>query len=703
MLPPIRLILAWLSLASTARAVAVQPSWVPTHTVSDVLLISGQTYQQIMELRVTFISENGVPQNKSRWRSWANPTWKPLHTDGIVLSVPAFQAPGTSYLQLIGTDISGSSLSSPIFTLQVYQPPSNIQFARQHCPRGMCLLEVTLHNPNKRCLPTSLLVRLSQSSALPNSGVSGLETNEYTFHPEQQNSCILHTLSVKLQHLSVGQHGLSIAANGVHWVTSSQVLTVFPYVPLRVCFVFAGDIGDYGWTYGHNRARIALEQEYSQTQTITTSFSSANSDTSATAILETFQKHADAGCELVVGCSWEHGPAMLQLAPQYNTTKWLHISGQQATKTVSTGFARMYQARYLSGVVAGGQLALDANPSCVAYMAAFKNPEVLRQINSFVLGCRFANPTCAVKVLWINTWRDEWVERNGAAYSYDTLGCRYFTQHSNSLIAQRVFSEKGGLGIGFNVNAREYLGDNILVSAEYNWVNIYDRYVKQVLFDSWIPYDEFWDKSTSAVSVSQLSPKVGRGVASLFFAESMRIAAAAGGGIFCGQLRTDTGNPVPGSHAGHCLTDQNLLQMMWLVNGATDTGDYIAPENRGPNEDSSDAIVLALSAAAGGFVLITCCMMGVLWYLRWKAESDHRKEQEALQFLHDTGTAAQASLLQTLCHDLKGTAVNSVQEIENAKESATAGNFSNTIEFLDRAAAECVHLQSACAGHLYSQ
>ena len=48
----------------------------------------------------------------------------------------------------------------------------------------------------------------------------------------------------------------------------------------------------------------------------------------------------------------------------------------------------MYQTRYLSGIVAGGQLALDENPSCVAYMAAFPIPQVIRQLNAFTLGCK---------------------------------------------------------------------------------------------------------------------------------------------------------------------------------------------------------------------------------------------------------------------------------------------------------------------------
>ena len=85
-----------------------------------------------------------------------------------------------------------------------------------------------------------------------------------------------------------------------------------------------------------------------------------------------FKKLADEECDLIVGTSFGYMDVMQNLSLVYPaSTKWLHISGYKTSPTMSTGFARMYQTRYLAGVIAGGQMALESNPTCIAYVAAF--------------------------------------------------------------------------------------------------------------------------------------------------------------------------------------------------------------------------------------------------------------------------------------------------------------------------------------------
>lgn len=51
-------------------------------------------------------------------------------------------------------------------------------------------------------------------------------------------------------------------------------------------------------------------------------------------------------------------------------------------------FGRMYQARYLTGMVAGSMTRKNE----IGYVAAFPIPEVIRGINAFTLGARAVNP-----------------------------------------------------------------------------------------------------------------------------------------------------------------------------------------------------------------------------------------------------------------------------------------------------------------------
>jgi len=62
----------------------------------------------------------------------------------------------------------------------------------------------------------------------------------------------------------------------------------------------------------------------------------------------------------------------------------------------------MYQARYLSGMVAGSM----TKSNVLGYVAAFPMPEVIRGINAFTLGAQAVNPKAEVRVVWTKTWYD---------------------------------------------------------------------------------------------------------------------------------------------------------------------------------------------------------------------------------------------------------------------------------------------------------
>ena len=72
-------------------------------------------------------------------------------------------------------------------------------------------------------------------------------------------------------------------------------------------------------------------------------------------------------------------------------------------KNLSTYFGRIYQIRYLSGIVAG----LQTETNEIGYVAAFPIPEVNRGINAFTLGVRSVNPDATVYVSWTNSWNDD--------------------------------------------------------------------------------------------------------------------------------------------------------------------------------------------------------------------------------------------------------------------------------------------------------
>ena len=101
-------------------------------------------------------------------------------------------------------------------------------------------------------------------------------------------------------------------------------------------------------------------------------------------------------------------------------------------------FGRMYEPRYLSGMVAGKM----TKKNVIGYVAAFPIPEVIRGINAFTLGVQSVNPQAEVRVVWTQTWFDPGIERDAADSLLD-VGADVIAQHQDSPGPQEAAQEKG--------------------------------------------------------------------------------------------------------------------------------------------------------------------------------------------------------------------------------------------------------------------
>ena len=232
-------------------------------------------------------------------------------------------------------------------------------------------------------------------------------------------------------------------------------------------------------------------------------------------------------------------------------TRFMHAGGTTDTNDLmSTAFAKIYQMRYLTGLVAGDALraaksspyATPRNGTCVGYVAAYPLPEVQRGINAFVLGCRARFPACTVKVMWTGTWHSSKVEGASAHYFWNVEGCDIITQHSDSTEPQLVYQAYGGLGIGYNSDMRETVGDSVLTAPMFQWGAVYRDFVHQILTDTWIEGFQAWPGAAEGAVklVPTFSPRVDPATVSHVEQEHDKLKAAAGDDalhhIFCGPL-----------------------------------------------------------------------------------------------------------------------------------------------------------------------
>jgi basic membrane protein A len=186
--------------------------------------------------------------------------------------------------------------------------------------------------------------------------------------------------------------------------------------------------------------------------------------------------YAQKGYNIIFTTSFGFMDPTITVASEFPNVYFEHCSGYKTAPNVATYFGRMYQPRFLSGLVAGKMTKTNK----IGYVAAFPIPEVIRMCNAFTLGVRTVNPKATVTVVWTNTWFGPPQEKE-AAEALLAAGCDIIAQHQDTPEPQKAAAEKGMLGIGYDSDMRKVVGDSVLTTPIWNWGPYYISRVKAVM------------------------------------------------------------------------------------------------------------------------------------------------------------------------------------------------------------------------------
>jgi len=326
-------------------------------------------------------------------------------------------------------------------------------------------------------------------------------------------------------------------------------------LPVRAAFVYIGPPGDLGWTYEHDRGRKMLEEALGD-DVETTYIEDVPEGPDAARVI---RQYAQEGWDIIFTTSFGYMDPTLEVAEEFPDVLFEHCSGYKTRENMATYFGRIYQARYLSGIVAGEMT--DSN--IIGYVAAFPIPEVIRGINAFTLGVRSVNSDAEVRVVWTNTWYDPVVEREAAEALLDE-GADMIAQHQDTTEPQKAAAERDALSIGYDSDMRQFVGDTVLTSPQWNWGTYYVDTVQNVINSTWETHQFWGGLETGVVQLAEISPLVPEDVREQVDAERERITGT-DWDVFCGPLNDQDGDEAVAD--GECMSDGDMLNMEWFVEG----------------------------------------------------------------------------------------------------------------------------------------
>lgn len=325
--------------------------------------------------------------------------------------------------------------------------------------------------------------------------------------------------------------------------------------PVKVAFVYAGPTGDAGWTHSHDRGRLYLEQQLGD-RVETTYVESVGEGAESERVI---RKLAKTGHNLIFTTSFGYMNPTLTVAEAFPKVAFEQASGYKRSANVGTYFDRIYEGRYLTGIIAGKM----TKSNIVGYIGSMPIPEVVRGINAFTQGFRSVNPEAQVKVVWVNSWYDPDMER-AAAEALIERGADIINQHTDSAAPIQVAEEKGVYAFGYHSDMSMFGKNAHLTAAVHNWGPLYLAKTQAVINDEWNARDVWAGLESAGTDLAPYNKVIPKEVVQLVELKKSAIAA----GLlhpFTGPIKDQKGRTRIAK--GSVMSDAELLSFDWYVEG----------------------------------------------------------------------------------------------------------------------------------------
>ena len=335
----------------------------------------------------------------------------------------------------------------------------------------------------------------------------------------------------------------------------SMTRAAAPARPLKIGFIYPGPVADVGWTFQHDLGRKMVEKEFgSQVKTVFVESVPEGPDAE-----RVIRDLASDGCGMVFTTSFGFMEPTIRVAPDFPEVAFEHCSGYKMAPNVGIYQTRFYEGAYLLGTIAGRM----TKTNVLGYVAPFPIPEVIRNLDAFVLGARSVNPKVSAKVVWISTWYDPARERE-AALALMNQGADTMYQNTDSPAVVQLAESRGVYAFGQDSDMGRFGPRAHLTGNTLNWGVYYVHKVRQKLAGQWKPEDTKWGMHEGMIELSPLNAAIPADVVKLFETKKKAIYDGTTH-TFGGPLKDNAGNVKVA--AGQVLPEKELWSLTWYAEG----------------------------------------------------------------------------------------------------------------------------------------
>jgi simple sugar transport system substrate-binding protein len=325
--------------------------------------------------------------------------------------------------------------------------------------------------------------------------------------------------------------------------------------PTKVGYVYLGPVGDYGWTWAHEKGRKAMVAAMGGK--VTADYvENVNEDQSAIPVIRDLAK---SGHKLIFTTSFGYMDQTLAVAKEFPDVKFEHCTGFKRADNLATYNNRFYEGRAALGLISG----MMSKSGVIGYLGSFKVPEVVMGVNSYALAAQSANPKIKVKLVMIDSWFDP-AKEAAAAETLANLGCDFITTHTDSPAALQVCERKKIYGFGQGADMSRFAPHAHLTANLDIWGPYYISRAKALVGGTWKSEDSWWGVKEGQGKLGPYNKSVPANVK----AASDKVMAGWADGsydVFTGPIYDQSGKERVAK--GVRMQDKDLAVLDWYVKG----------------------------------------------------------------------------------------------------------------------------------------
>lgn len=316
------------------------------------------------------------------------------------------------------------------------------------------------------------------------------------------------------------------------------------------------------WVRGHEQGRLFAEEQLAGK--ITTRAYIADAETNADAL---FAEAVKDGAQVIFATTPSLIDACRRAAAAYPNVKVLNCSVAMPYPGVRTYYSRIYETKFLAGVIAGACSHSDR----LGYVAAAPIFGVPASVNAFALGARLVNPRAVVKLRWSCTEPDPL-----AALIKDGVD----VVSNREWFAPEAPQPPYGL-----IRIRNDGSPEPLAATYWNWGAFYQKLLSDLLLGHWedesanrsaAAINYWWGMQSGVIGVTP-SEKLPEGVKALV--EALKNSIAEGRLDPFRRVMSDQEGIVR-NEGDRWLSPSEILHMDWLsdtIEGSIPTFDELMP------------------------------------------------------------------------------------------------------------------------------